>query len=188
MIDRGLSALALGATLLTGSLSFAAQAAGTFTLTSTAFQDGGMLAQKYAGATPGNASCTGDNVSPPLNWSNPPTGTQSFALLLSDPEGRRGLGVSHLVAYGIPVSASGFAEGDLTLGKGFIGGKNSPGTGVYHGPCPPASSGLHHYTFVLIATDLPPHALGPGLTREQLLEKLQDHAKGGAGIIGRFGQ
>jgi hypothetical protein len=41
---------------------------------------------------------------------------------------------------------------------------------------------------VLIATDLPPHALGPGLTREQLLEKLQGHAKGGAGIIGRFGQ
>ncbi|QUY46464.1 YbhB/YbcL family Raf kinase inhibitor-like protein [Serratia plymuthica] len=188
MIDRGLSALALGAALLTVSLPFAAQAAGTFTLTSPAFQDGGMLAQKYAGATPGNASCTGDNVSPPLNWSNPPTGTQSFALLLSDPEGRNGLGVSHLVAYGIPVSASGFAEGDLTLGKGFVGGKNSPGTAVYHGPCPPAGSGLHHYTFVLIATDLLPHALGPGLTREQLLEKLQGHAKGGAGIIGRFGQ
>ncbi|AEF46104.1 YbhB YbcL family protein [Serratia sp. AS12] len=188
MIGHGLSALALGATLLTGSLSFAAQAAGTFTLTSSAFQDGGRLAQKYAGATPGNASCTGDNVSPPLNWANPPTGTQSFALLLSDPEGRSGLGVSHLVAYGIPVSTSGFAEGDLTLGKGFVGGKNSPGTAVYHGPCPPAGSGLHHYTFVLIATDLPPHAFGPGLTREQLLEKLQGHAKGGAGLIGRFGQ
>ncbi|MBO1504210.1 YbhB/YbcL family Raf kinase inhibitor-like protein [Serratia proteamaculans] len=188
MVGRGLSALALSAALATGSLSFAAQAAGTFTLSSSAFQDGGTLAKKYAGATPGNASCTGNNVSPPLSWANPPADTKSFALLLSDPEGCAGLGVSHLVAYGIPSSASGFAEGDLTQGKGFIGGKNSPGTAVYHGPCPPAGSGQHHYTFVLIATDLPPHALGPGLTREQLLEKLQGHAKGGAGIIGRFGQ
>jgi hypothetical protein len=188
MSGRGLSALALSAVLVTGSLSFAAQAAGTFTLSSAVFQDGGTLAQKYAGAAAGNASCTGDNVSPPLTWTNPPPGTKSFALLLSDPEGRAGLGVSHLVAYGIPASASGFAEGDLTQGKGFVGGKNSPGTSVYHGPCPPAGSGFHHYTFVLIATDLLPHALGPGLTREQLLEKLQGHAKGGAGIIGRFGQ
>ena len=187
MIGRGLSALALSV-IFTGSLPFAAQAASTFTLSSPAFQDNGMLAQKYAGATPGNASCTGDNVSPPLSWANPPVGTKSFALLLSDPEGKAGLGVSHLVAYGIPASINGFAEGDLTQGKGFVGGINSPGTAVYHGPCPPAGSGLHHYTFVLIATDLPPHALGPGLTREQLLEKLQGHAKGGAGIIGRFGQ
>ncbi|WP_426505118.1 YbhB/YbcL family Raf kinase inhibitor-like protein [Serratia proteamaculans] len=188
MSGRGLSALALSAALASGALSFAAQAAGTFTLSSPAFHDGGTLAQKYAGAAAGNASCTGDNVSPPLTWTNPPPGTKSFALLLSDPEGRAGLGVSHLVAYGIPASASGFAEGDLTQGKGFVGGKNSPGTSVYHGPCPPAGSGFHHYTFVLIATDLLPHALGPGLTREQLLEKLQGHAKGGAGIIGRFGQ
>ena len=187
MIGRGLSALALSV-IFTGSLPFAAQAASTFTLSSPAFQDNGMLAQKYAGATPGNASCTGDNVSPPLSWATPPVGTKSFALLLSDPEGKAGLGVSHLVAYGIPASINGFAEGDLTQGKGFVGGINSPGTAVYHGPCPPAGSGLHHYTFVLIATDLPPHALGPGLTREQLLEKLQGHAKGGAGIIGRFGQ
>ncbi|CAI1605445.1 YbhB/YbcL family Raf kinase inhibitor-like protein [Serratia grimesii] len=188
MIGRGLFALMLGTACVTGSLSFTAQAAGTFTLSSPAFQDGGTLAQKYAGATPGNASCTGDNISPPLSWANPPADTKSFALLLSDPEGKAGLGVSHLVAYGIPATTNGFAEGDLTQGKGFVGGKNSPGTAVYHGPCPPAGSGFHHYTFVLIATDLPPHALGPGLTREQLLEKLKGHAKGGAGIIGRFGQ
>ncbi|CAI0758798.1 putative kinase inhibitor [Serratia entomophila] len=184
---RGLSTLALSGALCL-ALPGAAQAAGAFTLSSPAFQDGGLLAQKYAGATPGNASCTGENVSPPLSWANPPLGTKSFALLLSDPEGRGGLGVSHLVAYGIPASASAFAAGELTQGKGFVGGKNSPGTQVYHGPCPPAGSGFHHYTFVLIATDLPPDALRAGLTREQLLAALQDHAKGAAGIIGRFGQ
>lgn len=187
MIGHGLSALALGAALLTGSLSFAAQAAGTFTLTSPAFQDGGMLAQKYAGATPGNASCTGDNVSPPLNWANPPAGTQSFALLLSDPEGRSGLGVSHLVAYGIP-SRPAASPRAISPGQRLYWRQKLAGYCGLSRPLPPAGSGLHHYTFVLIATDLAPHALGPGLTREQLLEKLQGHAKGGAGIIGRFGQ
>lgn len=187
-MERRLPVLLLSSTLLVSSLPLAAQAAGTFTLTSPAFQDNGLLAQKYAGATPGNASCTGENISPPLNWQNAPDGTKSFALLVHDPEGRNGLGVSHLVAYGIPASASGFAEGDLSKGQGFIGGKNSPGTAAYHGPCPPAGSGYHHYTFILIATDLPANALSPGLTREQLLDKLKGHAKAGAGIIGRFGQ
>lgn len=41
---------------------------------------------------------------------------------------------------------------------------------------------------MLIATDLPANALPPGLTRERLLDQLKGHAKGGAGIIGRFGQ
>ncbi|PVZ78652.1 YbhB/YbcL family Raf kinase inhibitor-like protein [Serratia sp. S1B] len=187
-MKRRLSVLLLSNALLVGALPLAAQAAETFALTSPAFQDNGLLVQKYAGATAGNASCTGENISPPLSWQHAPEGTKSFALLLNDPEGRNGLGVSHLVAYGIPASANGFAEGDLSQGKGFIGGKNSPGTAVYHGPCPPVGSGYHHYTFTLIATDLPANALPSGLTREQLLDQLKGHAKGGAGIIGRFGQ
>ncbi len=184
----GLTALVLSTAMFAGSLPIAARAADTFTLSSAAFKDGGLLEKKYAGATPGSANCTGNNVSPPFSWANPPADTRSFALLMFDPEGRNGLGTSHLVAYGIPLSAHGFAEGELTQGKGFVGGKNSPGTYVYRGPCPAVGSGYHHYTFVLIATDLAPDALGSGLTREQLLEALKGHAKAAAGIIGRFGQ
>lgn len=171
--------------LLLASLSAGAQ--GVFTLSSPDFNDNALLDKKFAGATKGNPSCTGENVSPALSWQNLPAGSKSLALLVFDPEGAKGLGVSHLVAYNIPASASGFAQRDLTEGKGFTGGKNSPGNNHYHGPCPPAGSGAHHYVFTLIASDLPPDALKAGLTREQLLAELKGHALGGAGIVGRYG-
>ena len=47
---------------------------------------------------------------------------------------------------------------------------------------------MHHYTFTLIATDLDPKALPPGLTRDELLAKLQGHTKGAAGLVGLFGR
>src|SRR5215470_17688907 len=78
-----------------------------FSLTSSAFRDGAMLEKKNAGNNPKNPNCIGENVSPPLAWSNPPAGTTSYALLMVDPEGRGGLGVNHWVAYGIPASVSG---------------------------------------------------------------------------------
>lgn len=164
-----------------------ANAAGIFTLSSSDFKDGEMLAQKFAGNIKGNAFCTGENVSPALSWNNVPVSTKSLALALVDPEGRGGLGVNHLVAYGIPADAKGFAQNDLSAGKGFVGGKSTQGNSHYNGPCPPVSAGVHHYTFTLIATDLAPDALPTGLTREQLFEKLEGHSKGAAGIIGRFG-
>lgn len=64
-----------------------------FALTSSTFKDGTMLAVKNAGNIKGNPNCIGDNVSPPLAWSNVPAGTKSFALIMYDPEGRGGLGV-----------------------------------------------------------------------------------------------
>ena len=79
----------------------AARAADVFTLTSSALQDNGILATKNACSdkqrTP---NCVGENISPPLAWSNVPDGTKSFALLLFDPEGRAPAGVSHMVVYG----------------------------------------------------------------------------------------
>ena len=92
----------------------AARAADVFTLTSSALQDNGILATKNACSdkqrTP---NCVGENISPPLAWSNVPDGTKSFALLLFDPEGRAPAGVSHMVVYGIPADVKGFAEGEL---------------------------------------------------------------------------
>jgi Raf kinase inhibitor-like YbhB/YbcL family protein len=122
----------------------------------------------------------------PLKWSNPPAGTTSFALVLADPEGRLGLGVAHVVIYGIGPAVRGLAEGELSQPSArFVGGKNTSGSPVYFGPCPPLGD-WHHYTFTLIATDLDPKALSPGLTREELFAALSGHTKGAAGLIGRF--
>ena len=166
----------------------AARAADVLTLTSPAIQDNGTLATKNACSdkqrTP---NCVGENISPPLAWSNPPEGTKSFALLLFDPEGRAPAGVSHMVLYGIPADVKGFAEGELSKPSDkFVGGKNLMGVGIYFGPGTPPNTDWHHYTFTLVATDLDPKALQPGLTREELAEALKDHLKGSAGLVTRF--
>jgi Raf kinase inhibitor-like YbhB/YbcL family protein len=178
--------LVAGAIALSSVAGGGAQAAEAFTLKSPVLRDNGVLAKKYAGDDKSNPNCVGDNVSPPLAWSNPPEGTKSFALIMYDPEGRLGLGVVHWVAYGIPASVTGFAEGEVSKPSDkYIGGKGTRGLATYVGPCTPPG-GWHHYTFILIATDLDPKALQPGMTRDDLLAALVGHAKGAAGFIGRF--
>jgi Raf kinase inhibitor-like YbhB/YbcL family protein len=159
---------------------------GAFALSSPAFEDNGRLAKKFAGNDKTNPYCVGDNVSPPFSWSNPPAGTKSYALMLVDPEGRNGLTVVHWVAYGIPASVTGFAEGEVSgESPKYVGGKGTKGLNHYVGPCTPPGD-WHHYTFTLIATDLDPKALQPGMTRDELLAALNGHTLGAAGRIGRF--
>lgn len=181
-----LKALALAGAAVLGSC-LAAQAADPFTISSPSFKDGTMLAKKNAGNIKANPNCVGDNTSPALQWSNVPAGTTSFVLLMVDPEGRGGLGVDHWVAYGIPASVTGFAEGETSQPSDkFVGGKGTAGLNVYAGPCTPPGTSPHHYTFVLVATDLDPKALPPGLTRAEVLQKIEGHSKGTTGIVGLF--
>ena len=165
-----------------------AGAADVLTLTSSAFQDNGTLAVKNACSDKQRSpNCVGENISPPLAWANPPEGTKSFALLLFDPEGRAPAGVSHMVVYGIPADVKGFAEGELSKpSEKFVGGKSLMGLGVYYGPGTPPNTDWHHYTWTIVATDLDPKALQPGMTREELAAALKDHVKGSAGLVTRF--
>jgi Raf kinase inhibitor-like YbhB/YbcL family protein len=163
-----------------------ANAQNAFTITSLSFKDGERLATKMAGNNKQNPNCVGDNVSPALSWANPPAGTKSYALLMFDPEGRPPGGVSHWVAYGIPVSVTGFAEGEASKQtEKYVGGKSLMGLPHYFGPCTPPGA-PHHYIFTLIATDLEPTALQPGLTRDELIKALEGHTKGATGIVGTF--
>jgi Raf kinase inhibitor-like YbhB/YbcL family protein len=185
----------IGGLLLAGGLALSivcsgppARAAEVLTLTSSAFQDNGTLAVKNACSDKQRSpNCVGENVSPPLAWANPPEGTKSFALLLFDPEGRAPAGVSHMVVYGIPADVKGFAEGEISKPSDkFVGGKSTMNQAIYWGPGTPPNTDWHHYTFTLVATDLEPKALEPGMTREELAAALKDHVKGSAGLIGRF--
>jgi Raf kinase inhibitor-like YbhB/YbcL family protein len=180
--------LALAAGLVVGSwcVGQSAQAAEPFILKSSAFKDGTPLQTKNAGDRKDNPNCVGQNVSPPLEWANPPAGTKSYALLMVDPEGRGGLGVIHWLAYNIPANVTGFAEGETSKpSPKYTGGKGTAGQSTYQGPCTPPGA-YHHYTFTLVATDLEPGALKPGLTYDELKKELQGHAKGGTGLIGLF--
>src|SRR5437016_12477623 len=182
--------VAAAATVL--AIAATARAADPFTLTSETFKDGQMMPRKVANNTANNPNCVGENVSPQLSWTGVPDGTKSFAILMEDPEGRGGAGVHHWVAYGIPASVTSFAEGEVSkTSDKYIGGKSTQGVGNYSGPCTPPGT-PHHYTFVVIATDLDPKELAPGLTREEFLAKLvppapaMSHAKGTAGLVGLF--
>jgi Raf kinase inhibitor-like YbhB/YbcL family protein len=185
MLVRG-SLLAFAVTLAALGATHAANAQTAFTLSSPDFKDGARLATKNAGNNKSNPNCVGENISPALAWSGVPEGTKSLALMMFDPEGRPPGGVSHWVAYGIAPTVTGFAEGEVSKASDkYVGGTSTQKVGNYSGPCTPAGA-PHHYTFTLIATDLEPSALAPGLTRDELIKALDGHAKVATGLIGTF--
>ncbi len=183
--------------LVAGFAGTTANAGGIFTLKSSMFADGQIMPKEVAQSTKNmatNPNCVGDNVSPDLSWTNVPDGTKSFALLVIDLEGRGGAGVDQWVAYGIPGSLTGLpkGEGNNKPSDKYVGGKNIAGNGFYSGPCTPPNTTPHHYNFVLIATDLDPKDLAPGLTSREVQDQLASpghppsHTKGVTGLTGLF--
>ncbi len=177
----------LAAVLVSG----AAGAADTshFTLSSPAFKDDAMLPLKYAGGALCGAGGKGGDTSPPLAWSHPPAGTKSFAVVMIDADGRRGLGSVHWVAYGIAATRTGVKEGEggsAAPSKDFTQGKNSRGTAGYVGPCGPPADAPHHYVIDVLALDLAPDALPAGLDRDSLLKSIAGHSLGPASLVVRY--
>jgi Raf kinase inhibitor-like YbhB/YbcL family protein len=106
--------------------------------------------------------CTGGNISPAVNWTNPPAGTKSFVLNVFDPDAPTGSGFWHWAVYNIPSTATGLARGagnsPATLPAPAFGGTTdlldtgtTGGNGNYGGPCPPAGDMPHRYIFTLYA-------------------------------------
>jgi len=95
MIKKTTAILAALCLSTTGAL-----AAGGFEMNVGGLEDGAILDSKFA-AKGGPRNCDGENVAPSVTWSEAPEDTQSFALLMHDQTGAHGMGVTHLVAYGI---------------------------------------------------------------------------------------
>lgn len=155
-------------------------------VSSTSFAEGGAIPKLYAGD---NGDCGGKGVSPQVSWSNLPAGTKSVAVLMVDPDGANGLGVSHWVAYNIAADRGQLKQGEgQTNGAGVTVGKSVSGAMAYQGMCPPAGDVPHHYIITVIATGLAPSALPQGLTRDELLAALKGHALGAQSSVGRYGR
>ena len=90
--------------------------------------------QQHAGNVPSNPNCVGENVSPPLAWTNVPAGTKSFAFLVYDQGGRNGLGVVHWVAYNVPATVSHRREGDQCAIADEHGRQEHAEPAELHGP------------------------------------------------------
>ncbi|MBI3321685.1 MAG: YbhB/YbcL family Raf kinase inhibitor-like protein [Candidatus Omnitrophica bacterium] len=149
----------------------------TFILTSSAFQEGGSI--------PSLHTCEGQDLSPPLAWTDPPAGTKSFALINDDPDAPGRTWV-HWVLYNLPPSLRRLPASvplDQELPDGSRQGMTDFGRIGYGGPCPP--SGTHRYFFKLYALDTP-LALAPGATKRQLEQAMQDHILANAQLMGTY--
>ena len=98
--------------------------------------------------------CTGQNVSPALNWSGAPAGTKSFAVTAYDPDAPTGSGWWHWVMYNIPADVTGLQAGagnGRNAPRGSQQGNTDFGSKGYGGPCPPQGDKPHHYHFTVYA-------------------------------------
>jgi Raf kinase inhibitor-like YbhB/YbcL family protein len=143
-----------------------------FELESSAFEN--------AQAIPGRHSCDGEDVSPPLRWSNVPEGTRSLALIVDDPDAPRGV-FTHWVAWGFNPGAVGLGEGESAPREG----QNDFGTPGYRGPCPPPGHGRHRYVFRLYALDAEPDLAG-GATKPELEQAVEGHVLTMAELVGLY--
>jgi len=122
-----------------------------FTLSSPDITDGSTIqaAQVFTG-------CNGQNTSPELRWSNPPSGTQSFAVTMYDPDAPTGSGFWHWAVFNIPASATSLPKNAGAVGNGVapagvVQGYTDFGANGYGGPCPPPGDPAHHYTITVYA-------------------------------------
>jgi Raf kinase inhibitor-like YbhB/YbcL family protein len=187
-LARRLPTSIAGALLL---LAHAPADAAGMQVSSTSFADSGTITVQYGhdGAGSDGASCGGKGVSPQLSWSSLPAGTRSLAIMMWDPDGADGMGVSHWVAYNVTPELGQLKEGEgKTDGHGVTLGKNVRGEAAYRGPCPPVGDVPHHYTITVYATRLEAGALQPGLTRDELFAALKGNTLAAMSIVGRYGR
>ena len=130
-----------------------------FSLSSPDITPGGGIDNRFVLSGFG---CSGDNVSPALEWKNAPAGTKSFVVQVYDPDAPTGSGFWHWTVYNIPASVTqlprGAGNAAARLPAGAHGGANDfLDTGVtgengnYGGPCPPAGEKAHRYAFTVYA-------------------------------------
>ncbi len=145
-----------------------------FRLSSSAFQENATIPRLY--------SCQGSNLSPPLEWSGPPTGAQSFALIMDDPDAPGGT-FTHWLLWDIPASTRVLPQG-FQVGQTGVSGIGEGGPG-YFGPCPPTGP-AHRYVFKLFAVGVPSLGLAAGAGREAVERALTGRTLGEARYTGLY--
>ena len=148
---------------------------------------------------PPRNTCYGDNLSPPLEWSGAPDGTNSFALIAEDIDHATGIWV-HWVLFNIPGDVTELSEGIPTstpeLPDGTTQGTNDDKQPGYFGACPPRrvipyssvpvqGEPAHRYYFRLYALDSEV-GLEPGSTKAELVSAMEGHILAQAETVGKY--
>jgi Raf kinase inhibitor-like YbhB/YbcL family protein len=136
----------------------------------------------------------GRNDSPPINWSNVPTGTKELAVVCEDPDAGNPPPFVHWIVYSIPATAKGLPAALPIDGSpmpsdinGAVQGLSGFRRAIYRGPAPPPGK-VHHYHFIVYALDtkIATPADQPPLTRAQLHEAMQGHIVGQGEIVATY--
>jgi len=138
----------------------------TIRVTSAVFEEGEPIPTRY--------TCSGVDISPPLEWNNLPENTESLAIIVEDPDAPGGLW-THWIIYNLPGDAMSLPEhvmGREKLDNGAEQGLNDFGRVGYGGPCPP--NGTHRYFYKIYALDMKLE-MPPLIKRDQLLGALKGH-------------
>jgi len=152
-------------------------AGGQIKVTSTAFEEGGMIPEKY--------TCDGLNISPPLGWTNFPKRTKAFAIICDDPDAPMGTWV-HWVVFNLPANITKLPEHvpvDTNLKNGGMQGKSSFGEIGYGGPCPP--NGTHRYYFKVYALSKKLEN-EPDMTKTDLLKAMEGSILSEGQLMGKY--
>jgi hypothetical protein len=150
----------------------------SFVVKTTPFSEGGMIPKTY--------TCDGADLSPALNWSGAPSGTQSLAVIADDPDAPVGTW-THWIIWNIPPEAAlreGVAKVE-SLSDGTRQGKNDFKRIGYGGPCPPAGK-AHRYFFKLYALDAKLDVKA-GADRKELERAMKGHVLSQTELMGRYG-
>src|SRR5689334_23799665 len=157
-------------------------------MTSSAWEDGGVIPDKYTQAAGATAP------SPELKWSQVPPGTQSFVVLMHDPEPvlQKGskMDITHWLIWNIPGTSTGLPEGVQQGELGDGSRQVSLRSNAYMGPGAPPGP-YHHYTFELYALDTKldvPQGTPTGVanTRIAVFDAMEGHVIGKALLVARF--
>ena len=146
-------------------------------LTSSAFEDGGMIPSKH--------TCDGQDVSPALKWDNVPEEARSIALICDDPDAPMGTWV-HWLLFNLPAEARELSENvpaDDTLASGAGQGLTDFGRVGYGGPCPPG--GTHRYFFKIYALDVQVELTSKARKRD-LLSAMEGHILAQGQLVGKY--
>ncbi len=145
-------------------------------LTSLSFVHEGRIPSKY--------TCDGSNVSPPLEISDTPDGTESLALIMEDPDVPKNLRADgmwdHWVVFNIPPDTQEVPEGQEPPGTHGVG---TNGNQDYFGPCPPDRE--HRYFFKLFALDSKMGLQGKA-KKSDLERAMEGHILEKTELIGRY--
>jgi Raf kinase inhibitor-like YbhB/YbcL family protein len=153
-----------------------------FTLSSTAFRNNGAIPLKYTRAE------GGQDVSPPLQWSNPPAGTRSFVITCIDLDAQNFV---HWVVYDIPANLSGLPENvpkqpqPQVNGAQVKQGENNFGGVGYGGPEPPQGE-THRYRFTVYALSVDTLNLPAGANLQQVTQAMEGKILATATLTGTF--